>query len=165
MTNKTRVCDSNTHQCNGGLVYFYHVLILKVYKIVDFSVIQDRTNSWWSTYADLHIRCLDDHANFIFVANRMLVASFSMIWVRIHQNVHKMYCSTEWWSCLHMRKDHSIYSWVLELIKGIFQSQVLLVIYFIVWCDWQIMLMWQAFQFGSGSIKMYCSTEWWSCLW
>jgi hypothetical protein len=23
---------------------------------------------------------------------------------------------------------------------------------------------WQAFQFGSGSIKMYYSTEWWSCL-
>jgi hypothetical protein len=29
----------------------------------------------------------------------MLVGSFSS-WVRIHQNVHKMYCSTEWWSCL-----------------------------------------------------------------
>jgi Ca2+/Na+ antiporter len=29
----------------------------------------------------------------------MLVASF-LIWVRIHQNVHKMYCSTKWWSCL-----------------------------------------------------------------
>jgi hypothetical protein len=31
----------------------------------------------------------------------MLVGSFSS-WVRIHQNVYKMYCSTEWWSCLEV---------------------------------------------------------------
>jgi hypothetical protein len=32
----------------------------------------------------------------------MLVGSFSS-WVRIHQHVHKMYCSTEWWSSLFLR--------------------------------------------------------------
>jgi hypothetical protein len=35
--------------------------LLTVYKIVDFSSIQDRTTSCWSTYADLRIRCLGDH--------------------------------------------------------------------------------------------------------
>jgi hypothetical protein len=35
--------------------------LLNVYKIVDFYPIQDRINAWWSTSAELRIRCLGDH--------------------------------------------------------------------------------------------------------
>jgi hypothetical protein len=43
----------------------------------------------------------------------MLVGSFS-IWVRIHQNVHKMYCSTEWWSHVYaaLKKRESSANWI-----------------------------------------------------
>jgi hypothetical protein len=37
------------------------ICFAKVYKIVDFSSIQDGINSWWSTCADLRIICLGDH--------------------------------------------------------------------------------------------------------
>jgi hypothetical protein len=36
-------------------------VLLKVNKMVDFSSIQERKTSWWSTYANLRIRCLGDH--------------------------------------------------------------------------------------------------------
>jgi hypothetical protein len=47
----------------------------------------------------------------------MLVAS--SIWVRIHQNVHKMYCSTEWWSCIHLLSHARIASLPNNQPRGI----------------------------------------------
>jgi hypothetical protein len=39
----------------GGAGRRIVIVLLKVNKIVDFSSIQDRKTSWWSTYADLGI--------------------------------------------------------------------------------------------------------------